>query len=181
VYEIIEIGSHQAQVEFPPEVRRIVTEMARGVPYIVHLLCLHASERALRRGANAVNQEDMLGAIRQSVLEIDPRVAVLFDSLTQGGEDFAMVHVLQAIAAGGQDRFGRFSVHEAATEMIVAGRPVAHHDWQRLLETGALRSCKGVGFGVYTFAEPMLPHYILLRWVSDGLSAARRTEADVLS
>jgi hypothetical protein len=181
VDEIIEIGSRNARLDFPPDVRRVVTEMARGVPYIVHLLCLHGGERALRRGANTVNQEDMLGAIQQSVLEIDPRVAVLYASLTQGDEDIAMVHLLQEIAGGRQDRFGRFSVQETATEMIVAGRSVPHHDWQRLIETDTLRACKGVGFGVYTFAEPMLPHYVLLRAVSDGLSRARRKEADVLS
>jgi len=181
VDEIIDIGSNDAQLGFPPDVRRVVTEMARGVPYIVHLLCLHAGERALRRGANAVNQEDMLGAMQQSVLEIDPRIAVLYDSLTHGAEDFAMAHLLQGIAAGGQDRFGRFQVRETATGMIVAGRPVPRHDWERLIETGALRACKGVGFGVYTFAEPMLPHYVLLRAVSDGLSPVRHKEADAVS
>jgi len=181
VDEIIDVGSSDAQLEYPPEVRRVVTEMARGVPYIVHLLCLHAGERALRRGANMVNQEDMLGAMQQSVLEIDPRIAVLYDSLTHGAEDFAMVHLLRGIAAGGQDRFGRFQVRETATGMIVAGYPVPHHDWQRLIETGALRACKGVGFGVYTFAEPMLPHYILLRAVSDGLSPVRHKETDAVS
>lgn len=179
--EIIEIGSRTAGLDFPPDIRRVVTEMARGVPYIVHLLCLHAGERALRRGANIVIQEDMLDAIRQSVCEIDPQVAVLYNSLTQGAEDFAMVHLLQAIAAGGQDRFGRFSAQETAADMMVAGRSVPHYDWQRLIETGALRACKGVGFGIYTFAEPMLPHYILLRAVSDRLSRTRRKEADALS
>jgi hypothetical protein len=181
VEEIIDIGSRSAQIEYPPDARRIIIEMARGVPYIVQLLGLHAGERTLRRGANTVDQEDMLGAIRQSVFEIDPRVAMLYDSLTQGSEDYVMVHLLHSIATGGQDRYGRFSVQETSAEMIVAGRPVAHQDWQRLMESGALRVCRGVGFGLYTFAEPMLPHYILLRAVGYGLGRARRKEADVVS
>jgi hypothetical protein len=88
---------------------------------------------------------------------------------------------LQGVAAGGHDRFGRFSVLETATEMMVAGRGVPYQDWERLIETGAVRACKGVGFALYTFAEAMLPHYILLRAVSDGLPRTRREQADALN
>jgi hypothetical protein len=181
VSEIIDIGSRDAQIEYPPDVRQSIARMARGVPYIVQLLGLHAGDRALRRGANTVNQQDLHGAIQQSVLEIDPRVAVLYESLTQGNEDAAMQRWLLAIATGEQDRFARFLVQEKAGKTIVAGQPMPPHEWRRLAESGAVRSCPSAGFGLYTFAEPMLPHYILLRAVGYGLPAAQPAQADALT
>ena len=181
VEAIIDIGSQDARVEFPMEVRRLIMKIACGVPYIVQLLGLHAGERALRRGATTVDQQDILGAIQQSVLEIDPRVAVLYSALTKGGEDANLCHLLYAVATGKQDQFGRFLVQDMVTEMIVAGQRFSHQDWQRLTDAGVLRPCRGAGFGLYTFAEPMLPHYVLLRATGYGLPRIKRKETGVFT
>ena len=43
------------------------------------------------------------------------------------------------------------------------GDPIHPARWARLLDSGAVRPCRGAGLGLHIFAEPMLLHYVLLR------------------
>src|SRR5690348_1524623 len=54
VQEILDLGSRDAQIDFPPSVRTAIAFFARGVPYIVQLLGLYAGDKALSRGASVV-------------------------------------------------------------------------------------------------------------------------------
>ena len=69
------------------EIRAKIVELSRGVPYVVQLLGLHAGERALARQAEAVSAADLRGAIEQAATEMDPRIRVLYEELTQGELD----------------------------------------------------------------------------------------------
>lgn len=161
--EILELGSREAKLDYPQPIREAIIRLARGVPYIVQLLGLHAGEQALRRGADTVNDADLQLAIEQAATEIDPRIAVIYEELTEGGLDSGMRHLLLTIATSHHDRFARFLVQDVNGELRLAGHPVHPARWERLVDSGAVRSCRSAGFGLYTFAEPMLLHYVLLR------------------
>jgi hypothetical protein len=163
VQEILDLGSRDAQIDFPPAIRSSIAFFARGVPYIVQLLGLYAGDRALSRGASAVNEADLTAAIHRAVDEIDPHVAILYEELTQGERDRPMQNALRMIASGEQDQFGRFLAFEDLGELRAAGNPINPALWARLIQSGAVRSCPSAGFGLHAFAEPMLPNYILLR------------------
>ena len=161
--EILELGSREAKLEYPQRVREAIIDLARGVPYVVQLLGLHAGEQALRRDADAVSGADLHAALEQAAAEMDPRISVIYEELTQSRLDSGMRHLLFTIAVSHHDRFARFLVQDVGGEVRMAGQPVHPARWQRLLDTGAVRSCRSAGFGLYTFSEPMLPHYVLLR------------------
>jgi hypothetical protein len=163
VQEILDHGSRDAQIEFPPAIRSAISHFAQGLPYIVQLLGLYCGDKALSRGGRAVNQADLMAAIRRATDEIDPHVAVRYEGLTKGGRDWEMEHALCGIAGGRLDRFGRFLVLEEEGNVWVAGQPVTSTLWARLIESGAVRGCPSAGFGLYCFTEPMLCNYILLR------------------
>jgi len=163
VQEILDLGSRDAQIEFPPAIRSAISFFSRGVPYIVQLLGLYGGDNALARGASEVNETDLTAAIRRAAGEIDPHVGLVYEELTHGGRDRPMQNALRAIASGDQDRFGRFLALEEPGEVQAAGHLINPTIWLRLTESGAIRRCAAGGFGLYTFAEPMMCNYILLR------------------
>jgi Cdc6-like AAA superfamily ATPase len=169
IQEILELGSREAKIDFPAKIRTSIAFFARGVPYIAHLLALHAGDRTLSRGANVVDEADLDAAILRAVAEIDPRLALVYEQLTDGGQDLAMRDLLWSVASGEQDRFGRFTVIGCDHGVKIGNTAVTPARWSRLLESGAVRACPTAGPNLHTFSEAMLPHYILLRTAMDRL------------
>ncbi len=163
VREILTGGARHAGLDYPPHIQDAIAALARGVPYIAHLLGLHAGENTLRRQAQVVTNQDLRTAIGQAVAEIDPRVAVSYEELTCGGRDLDMQVLLRAIATASHDRYARFAVLESDNMLHVADRPIDPVLWARLRDGGVVRACRNAGVGLYTFNEPMLLHYVLLR------------------
>ena len=177
--EIIDMGAREAELEFPPRIRQTITRFARGVPYVVHLLALHFGEQALRRGATAVNRNDILPAFAQAAAEMSPHVSLVYDRLTAGEFCTAMRDLLVRLALTEHDGFGLLAATQSDGALRVAGQVTQQALWQRLLDTGAVRPCFGTSGGLYSVTEPMLLHYVLLRAVldSDIASDPARTAA----
>lgn len=163
VEEILVRGGEEVGVTFPTAARRTIVDLARGVPYVAQLLGLHAGDEAVSRGSTEVGSVEMRAACQRALDEMDPRLAVLYKRLVGRGRDGAMREVLHAIASGEQDRFARFIVQVAGGAVIAAGRRLDPAQWRLLVESGAVRECPSAGAEMYTFADAMLPHYILLR------------------
>ena len=163
IHGILALGADYAHIEYPRHIQDTIAGLARGVPYIAHLLGLHAGEAALQRGSRAVASQDLRSAISQSIAELDPRVAVGYEELTQAGQDLAMRQLLHIIAETGHDRYARFSVRQEGDAFRIGDRQIDGALWTRLREAGVVRPCRSAGFGLHTLSEPMLLHYILLR------------------
>ncbi|MDE2581026.1 MAG: orc1/cdc6 family replication initiation protein [Rhodospirillales bacterium] len=179
VKEILAAGARHAGIEYPAHIQEGIAALARGVPYIAHLLGLHAGENALQRRAAVVTNADLRAAIARARLEIDPRVAVTFAELTRDGQDRQVQALLEAIAAAGHDLFGRFAVQEVDGAVRIGGRVIEPEPWARLGAAGVVRRCHHAGFGLYTFAEPMLLHYILLNVAASAEPAVLRATEPV--
>jgi Novel STAND NTPase 1 len=179
VKEIISFGARHTGIEYPPHIQDGIAALARGVPYIAHLLGLHAGESTLRRRAAVVTTADMRAAITRGIEEIDPRVSVIHAELTRDGQDRAMLDLLRTIAAAGHDRFARFQVRDEAGAVRIADRQIDPELWGRLREAGVVRRCQHAGFGLYTFAEPMLLHYVLLDAAAEADTVTARAREAV--
>jgi len=166
VEEIVLRGARHSGLEFSAQVRTCIAALARGVPYHAQLLALRAGQAALDRGDMAVSAADLRYAIERTITEAAPRVIVLYEALTQGEKAGPMTSLLRAIAAGEQDRFGRFrATYTPEGRITVAGTSADPGLWARLLDTGAVRRCIGAGADIYSFAEANFAHYVLLRMV----------------
>jgi AAA ATPase domain len=162
VHEVLDIGATDAGLGYPRPICDRIAHVACGSPYVVQLLALRTGERALARGAGAVDGDDFRGAIEQAAAEMDPRVKSLYEQVTHGGMDYGMKELLLATARSPHDGFARFLVRDVDGELRMGGQPIHQARWARLLEGGAVRSSYGAGLGLHTFAEPLLLHYVLL-------------------
>jgi len=165
--EILVQGGRDSGIEFLPEVRSAVIDVARGVPYVAQLLGLHAGTEAVARDSLQVEVQDLFSAFRRAVDEADPRVVAIYQGITRGGRDHATLDSLRVIASGEQDRFARFIVSEHAGGYYVGERRLEAEAWTLLVETGTVRACRSVGPDTFAFSEPMLQHYILMREALD--------------
>src|SRR3954447_12677216 len=106
---------------------------------------------------------DLLAACARALGEMDTRDAALYRVLMSPRGVVAMNAALLVIASGEHDRFARFTVRPTPSGWVVAGRSLTREQWSLMIEMGAVRECHSAGFGVFTFANAMLQHYILLR------------------
>lgn len=170
--EILVQGGRDSGIEFLPEVRRAIVDVARGVPYVAQLLGLHAGTEAIARASPQVEPPDLLAAFRRAVDEADPRVAAIYQGITHGERDRLILDGLRTIAGGEQDRFARFVVSEHQGAHYIAEHWLEQGVWERLVETGTVRACRSIGPDCFAFSEPMLQHYILMREALDrGMTA----------
>jgi hypothetical protein len=178
--EIIEIGAREAQLDYPQRIRKTIIRFARGVPYVVHLLALHLGEQALRRGVRFVDRPDILPAFERAVAELSPHVSLVYYKLTKGESGTEMRALLLKLALAEHDRFGLLPVEQNDNLVRVAGQTAQPALWQRLLDTGAVRPCRGGASGLFTFADPMLLHYVLLHAVIDSELPGGAAKAEAL-
>ncbi len=165
--EILVQGGRDAGIEFLPEVRGAIVDVARGVPYVAQLLGLHAGTEAVAREGFQVEGADLFAAFRRAVEEADPRVAAIYQGITQGERDRATLDCLRAIAGGEQDRFARFVVFERNGEYRIGEHRLDGDAWSWLVEANAVRPCRSISPETFAFSEPMLQHYILMREALD--------------
>ena len=164
-------GARGSGLSFRPAAIGRIRDLARGVPYVAHLLALHAGNAALDRGSTNVAVEDVAAAVRLAVEQADPRVASLYDLLTDAGHDREMVVTLSNIAAGTQDEFGRFRVRRSEGDFIIAGHAVRSEAWRRMLEAGVVRRVPGPDTAVHGFTEATFRNYVLYRTVHQEAEA----------
>lgn len=166
---LLEKGAQDAGLVFPPLARDAIAAFARGVPYIAQLLALHAGYSVLGRDGQEVAGADLEAALAMAVAEADPRIARLYETLTDGGRDATMAAFLRALAGGTQDAFGRFVLEAAgAGQVCVAGRVAPAELWRRLVEAGAVRRCGDRGPHLFTMSEATFANYVLMRSACDG-------------
>lgn len=168
VEELVERGSREVGIVFPPAVRGCIAQLARGVPYMVQLLALRTTQAAMKRGAPEVSGRDLRTAIAHAVAEADPRVVALYEEATAGQRGPTARALLRAIASGQQNEFGQFQVKVLENGGLrVAGALAAPGLWAPLREAGVVRACRGGGAGSFTFSEATFGHYVLLRALNE--------------
>ncbi len=141
---IIERGAKAAGLTFPPELVQDVARMARGMPYIAHLLGLRTAQAAARRSTRDVTGRDFLAAVEQLIIETPSQVVQLFDDLTALGQDSAMCLALNTVTGCEQDGWGRIRIVDGpAEELLVGGRPMARSRYLALRDAGIVRPCDG--------------------------------------
>lgn len=165
VEELVERGAERAGLDYSPAARTCIAELARGVPYMGQLLALRAGQSALDHGRTAVQGSDLIAAMQAAVVEADPRIIALYDSVTRMERDPAALGILRAAAAGRQDGLGRFQAWQEGAVLRVAGVRADPDAWRRVLQSGAIHPFRGEGPDLYVFGEAMLQQLVLLRAV----------------
>ncbi len=158
-----------AGLSVPPPLRRAIATLARGMPYMAQLLSLRAGQAALTEGRMDLRGEDLRAAIDAAIAEADPVAQTLYDRVTAGGRDAAMVQLLRAAAAGARDAFGRFAAASGPASFRVAGIAADPAAFRRALGAGAIRPVQQSS--LYAFGCTLLPPLVLLRTVQERRAA----------
>lgn len=163
IAEIIEKGAAQAGLTFPTELVSSLAAIARGWPYLAHLLGLRTAQAAARRGTPVIEHRDFASAVQRLLVETPPRIIKEFERITANGQDEPMCLALAEVVTSSQDRWGHMPVTEQFDDsVLIGGRRISRSLWVKLLDMGVLHWCSGKA-GHIAFAEHGLVQYVLLK------------------
>ncbi|HZB93822.1 MAG TPA: ATP-binding protein, partial [Stellaceae bacterium] len=168
---IIAAGEEKSGLSFDPAVRQSLIDMAQGLPYHAHLLCLFAARSATRRQSARVEREDLRYAAERSAEEAEMRVKEAYDLAIGPHENASFRDVLFYAARCRSDEFGTFSASDvaaAAAQTNAAELPLLalQYPLKKLTEPERgtmLRRIAGPGGLRYQFQTQSLRHHVLCR------------------
>jgi hypothetical protein len=163
IAEIVTTGASEAALGVSPEITGSIVGIARGMPYLAHLLGLRTAQVAARRDSRVLARSDFLAAVERLVSETPAHVIRQFDEITSSGNNKASLAALETIARAPQDRWGNIRAAEVAGEDVLIGdRRIALPIWGKILDAGVVLPARGNG-GQLAFAHRALIQYVLLR------------------
>lgn len=178
--EIIQSRYRKCGVGIDDEALWKITFLSRGIPYYAHLLGMHSARAAINRRSLRVDTTSLEEAQKIAVSELDASIKDNYFAAvrSQRSEDTLFAPVLLACALAKIDELGAFQ-QAAVTEplnRIVPGRnykpsTFAFHmnafcdpQRRRVLEKfGEPRNQR------YRFTDPMLPPFVVVKGLADGL------------
>ncbi|MFG0285813.1 MAG: AAA family ATPase [Phycisphaerales bacterium JB039] len=183
--EILENAEKKLGIVIERDAGERIAVMSQGRPHYTHLVGLLAVRAACARWSGVVFSTDVSRAFEQAVRAADHTISKLYTEATHSahaGALWGQVLLAGAIAAASDsDAFGYFqpaSVVEPLTAILKKDRPVQIStfnghlgefctDKRPVLErTGHPRAYR------YRFRDPLVPPYVLMRGVADGMIGA---------
>jgi hypothetical protein len=152
-------GGQQAGVRFTPDAVRVVTRVARGMPFMAQLLGLRVTQAALRRGDEAVAREDLLQAVLRLIDDATSTVLNSYAALLAA--EPGMADLLGRLADAPQDGLGRLAASRNGGDVVVGGVRMSPDTWSRLVQAGVF-SQQEFEAAHTQFADRPLIYYVQL-------------------
>lgn len=163
VRAITEAGFRVRGVSAQPAAIALLVELARGTPYIAHLLGLRAAQIVSDAEQDTVTTLDVIMAARQVIQENNSSIKLLFAKVPDTEGENTLGRVIAQIASGKRDDYGRFRADPAASGNVqVAGKVINEAAWSQLLATGLVRRTGQPSSRVFSFASSHLEHYVMM-------------------
>ena len=178
VHAIIDNGISQLDMKIQERDRDTIVRLSQGLPYITHLVALHASRSAIEMERNSILQEDIQKGVSVSLKNWQHSIKSRYYDATkspQPGNIFKQVVLACAFAQN--DEFGYFSASNVRDSLrtIIPERSYDIPNFARHLkqlsgpERGDLLSRTGKkGRLRYRFNSPLMRPYIVMRGFDDG-------------
>jgi Cdc6-like AAA superfamily ATPase len=183
--EIIENGLDRLTMKIDPKALKEIISLAKGLPYFVHLLGLHACRRALDSGEKKIMQKHLQAAIKEALDGAQQTMRSAYHQATASTrKETIHRHVLLACALAKTDDFGYFTASSVVEPIsLVRNKPYqllyfAQHlkdfsDEKRgriLQQTGEPHNRR------YRFRNPMMQPFVIMKGLSDRLINAPALE-----
>ena len=184
VQEIVKKGLMKLEMTMESSEINAIVSLSQGLPYVTHLLSLHATRSALRRKSVQVVEEDLGFGIMQSLENWQQSIKTTYYNATisqQPGSIFKQV--LLACAFAKNDDFGYFSAANVRDPLriIIPEKEYDIPNFARHLKqfsgpvrgdlldrTGGKRRLR------YRFNNPLMRPYIIMRGVQDGIIGSEK-------
>ena len=179
--EIIHNAERTLSVTFQPPARAQIVRISQGLPHFTHLLGYHALRAAADRRSREVRLDDVRKACRDAVAQADQTVVSMYSSATksaQPGAKYAQVLLAAAVAAYvSSDELGYFQPASLVAPMTrILGRSEEIAGFNQHLSQFAeakrgsvLERAGGPRAYRFRFSQPLLPPYVILRSIRDGI------------
>ena len=178
VKAIVASGMTRLKMEVDESEQRTIVGLSQGLPYVTHLLSLHATKSAIRRQSRKLVEEDVRNGITASLENWQQSIKTAYYNATrshQPGNIFKEVVLACAFAI--TDEFGYFSAANVRDPLreIVPDREYDIPHFARHLkqisgeERGILLHRTGKKRSVrYRFSSPLMRPYIIMRGFDEG-------------
>lgn len=187
--DILEKASKVLNVSFSDEAASLIVRMSQGLPHYTHLIGLHATREAAKRLSATIENRDVhtsfSKAVRQAIQTIQEKY---LRSIHSAHKDALYRHVLLACASAAstaKDALGYFYSADVARPLceVLQRESVTIATFQRHLnefrqnDRGPVLERAGSARAYrYRFRDPLLPPFVFMTAVSDGLVDAKQLE-----
>jgi Cdc6-like AAA superfamily ATPase len=182
--EILTNAEKALNVSFDNDARAQIVKMSQGLPHFTHLIGLHSVRAAADRYTRQITAQDVKKAFGDAVAQSDQTVASAYSDATksqQPGAKYPQVLLAAAISAYiDSDAYGYFQPSNLVAPMTkILGRPEEIAGFNQHLsqfmeaKRGAvLERAGGPRAYRFRFSHPLLPPYVLMRSIRDGIVTA---------
>ena len=179
IRQIIENGLKELKLDIEDEEARAIVDLAQGLPYIAHLLSLHATQSAIQRKSKTIRREDVQKGITIALDDWQQSIKTAYYNATrspQPGNIFR--EVVLACAFAEHDELGYFAAASVREPLntIVPSRSYDIPNYARHLkqlsqpERGSLLSRTGEKRRLrYRFNSPLMIPFIVMKGISDKI------------
>jgi hypothetical protein len=176
IAEMLRKGGNQAGLEFSDKAVEIVSTVARGMPYMAQLMGLRIAQASAQRGAEHVEDADILQAVQRLLRDANPTIISSHAALITGDADRAVQGALERIANADQDQWGRIAIGEDGAGIVAGGQSVPSRVWALLRAANVLASPDG-NPNFVQFQDRALMYHVQLLAARDRLVAEANGDA----
>lgn len=180
--EILEKGSKALNVAFSEDAASLVVRMSQGLPHYTHLIGLHATREAAKRLSRVIESTDVHASFTKAVQQAFQSIQEKYlSSIHSAHKDALYRHVILACASAAstaKDALGYFypaDVVKPLCEVLQRNNVTIatfqkHLNEFRQADRGPILERAGNPRSYrYRFRDPLLPPFIFMTAVSDGL------------
>ena len=176
--EIISTGLDKLTMSIDVQTVAEIVSLAKGLPYFVHLLCLHAARKALDTNESKINTGHLEGAVKEALDGAQQTMRTSYHRATTSvRKETIHKHVLLACALAKTDEFGYFSAASVVNPLTIIREK--HYEIpyfaQHLREfsderRGRILQMLGEPHGrLYRFKNRMMQPFVIMKGLSDNL------------
>jgi GTPase SAR1 family protein len=178
VEQIVKKGVAKLGLKFKREALAEISALSQGLPYVTHLISLHACKAALARQSLELTLADVQMGVRNSLGQWQQSVITTYHNATHSHQpEHLFKEVLAACALAIPDATGYFTAAAVRNPLrVITGKNYDIPNFARHLneftkyDRGAILQRTGETRRIrYRFDSPLIKPYIIMRSVADGL------------
>jgi Cdc6-like AAA superfamily ATPase len=176
--EIVHTGLDKLTMTIDDQAEAELISLAKGLPYFIHLLCLHASRKALDANERHITIAHLEGAIREALDSAQQTMRTAYHKATTSvRKDTIHRHVLLACSLADTDEFGYFNAASVVRPLTMIRQkhyeiPYFAQHLREFSDDKRGRILQSIGephSRLYRFKNPMMQPFVIMKGLSDEL------------
>jgi Cdc6-like AAA superfamily ATPase len=184
--EIIKKGFPELQMTIDPIAARRISNLSHGLPHYTHSLALYAAQAAVDRDSMAVNQDDVVEAIKSAIDNAQQSIRKSYHDATSSPRGNLYSEVLLSCALAETDELGYFPAANVRKPMSEIKRrpydiPAFSQHLNDFCESTRGAVLQKTGYPRryrFRFVNPLMEPFVVMKGISSGLINADTLDSD---